>query len=289
MLGGDTHETAPLASRTALEAIRSRWSLACDASTSPGACAGGTAALGTTLSNSPSSTYNLNYTLGAAVQSGAATLGKTAFGAGSLAPGSSQSCTVPATSSALGVNTLSFAASDPNASNSPQTTYGTLTVLDHAAAAFADGSGTLNLDFGTVQRGTSTRQFQIQNLAAAYRAGLDLDSVTEHSDLGGVFSTGLMSFTNLAPGDLSDPLDLTLTDLSQVGQFSGQYRFNLSDEKDLSGHAGQQTLILNVTATVVPEAGTISLFLATVALLGAAAGVLRKRGAGLADRRSQHG
>ena len=36
---------------------------------------GGTATLGTTVSNSPSSGYNLNYTLTAAVQSGSATLG----------------------------------------------------------------------------------------------------------------------------------------------------------------------------------------------------------------------
>ena len=48
-------------------------------------------------------------------------------------------------------------------------------------------------------------------------------------------------------------------DTSQVGEFSGQYQFNLSDEQDLSGHAGEQTLTLDVTANVVPEPWTLVL------------------------------
>ena len=55
---------------------------------------GGTTALGMRVSNSPSSGYNLNYTLSTAVQSGNATLGSITFGTGSLVPSSSQSCTV---------------------------------------------------------------------------------------------------------------------------------------------------------------------------------------------------
>ena len=78
---------------------------------------GGTATLGMTVSNSPSSGYNLNYTLTAAVLSGNATLGPVSPAAGSLAPGGSQSCTVSATSTSLGVNTISLAAGDPNSSN----------------------------------------------------------------------------------------------------------------------------------------------------------------------------
>ena len=75
-------------------------------------------------------------------------------------------------------------------------------MLDHAAAAFANGSTVLNLNFGTLQVGSGTQslQFQIENLPAAYRAGLDLDFVTVLSDPGGVFSTDAMSFTDLAPG-----------------------------------------------------------------------------------------
>ena len=143
-------------------------------------------------------------------------------------------------------------------------------MLDHAAAAFANGSGTLNLDFGTLQAGSGTqaRQFQIENLPAAYRAGLDLDSVLVLSNSSGVFSTDAMPFTDLAAGAMSNSFDVFL-DTSQVGEFSGQYQLNLSDEKDLSGWAGQQTLTLDVTANVVPEPGTLALLGAgVVGLLG---------------------
>ncbi len=133
---------------------------------------GGTATLGMAVSNSPSSGYNLNYTLSAAVQSGSATLGAITSGTGSLAPGGSQSCTVSATSTSLGVNAISFTSSDPNSSNLSQTATATLTVLDHAAAAFTNSGTVLNLNFGTLQLGSGTqdRQFQIENLPATYRA-----------------------------------------------------------------------------------------------------------------------
>jgi formylglycine-generating enzyme required for sulfatase activity len=223
--------------------------------------AGGTATLGTTVSYSASASAPiLNYSLAAAVRSGTATLGPVAAGTGFLAPNSAQSCTLSATSHNVGANVISLSASGQSAMNSPQTSMATLIVLDHAAAAFANGSGTLNLDIGTLPRdsGTQARQFQIKNLLATYRAGLDLDSVMEYSDSGGVFDTNAMPFTDLAPGATSGLFDLLL-DTSQPGDFSGQYRFNLSDEKDLSGHAGQQTLVLNVTAEVVPEPSTLAL------------------------------
>ena len=59
---------------------------------------GGTGTVGMTLSNSPTSGYNLNYTLSAAVTSGTASLGTATPTSGSLAPGGSQSCMVSATS-----------------------------------------------------------------------------------------------------------------------------------------------------------------------------------------------
>src|SRR5208282_3822810 len=119
----------------------------------------------------------------------------------------------------------------PNASNSPQTTTATLTVLDHAAAAFAGGGGMLNLTFGTLQLGSGTQelQYQIENLPATYRAGLALDSVTALSDPGGVFSTDAAPFADLAPGATSGLFNLFLN-TSQIGEFSGEYQFNLSDE-----------------------------------------------------------
>ena len=215
---------------------------------------GGTGALGMTLSNSPTSGYNLNYTLSAVVQSGSTALSGLTPSSGSLAPGGSQSCTVSATSTNLGITTIFFTASDPNSSNLSQTTTATLTVLDHAAAAFSKSAATLNLDFGTLQQGSGTQalQFQIENLPEAYRAGLELLSITPLSDPLGVFSTDATTFTDLAPGTMSPVFD-AIVDTSQIGEFSGQYQFNLSDEQDLSGWAGQQTLTLNATAKIVPE------------------------------------
>ena len=225
---------------------------------------------GNAFSLAVSGANNLNYTLAATAQSGSATLGTVTAGTGSLASGASQSCTLPATSTKLGVNTISFTASDPNSSNLLQTTTATLTVLDHAAAAFANGNTTLDLNFGTLQQGSGTQSlpFQIENLFATYRAGLDLDSVMVLSDPDEAFSTDATTFTDLAPGSVSGLLHILL-DTSQEGQFSGQYQFSLSDEKDLSGHAGQQTLTLNVTADVVPEPSTLALLAAgALGLLG---------------------
>src|SRR5208282_6555376 len=231
---------------------------------------GGSASFGTTVSNSPSSGYDLNYSLTAAVTGGSASVGAITSGTGSLAPGGSQSCTASATSTTLGVTTISLTGSDPNASNSPQTTTATLTVLDHAAAAFVGGGGTLNLNFGTLQVGSGTQdlQFQIENLPEAYRAGLALNSISTVSDPLGVFTTDATLFTNLAPGAESGLFDLFLN-TSQTGDLSGKYQFNLSDEQDLSGWAGQQTLTLNVTAEVVPEPSTLALLAAgIVGLIG---------------------
>ena len=223
-----------------------------------------------TLSNSPTSGYNLNYMLGATVTSGSAALSGLTPSSGSLAPGGSQPCTISATSTNLGVNVISLTASDPNSSNLSETATASLTVLDHAAAAFANGSGTLDLDFGTLQRGSGTQalQFQIQNLPAAYRAGLDLLSITPLSDPLGVFSTDASPFTDLAPGAMSPVFDV-IVNTSQTGEFSGVYQFNLSDEQDLSGWGGQQTLTLDVTAEVVPEPATLVLLgVGALGLLG---------------------
>ena len=60
------------------------------------------------------------------------------------------------------------------------------------------------------------------------------------------------------PGAESGLFDLFIN-TSASGEYSGQYQFNLSDEQDLSGHAGQQTLTVNVTADVVPEPRTLAL------------------------------
>ena len=242
---------------------------------------GGTGTVGMTVSNSPSSGYNLNCTLTAAVLGGSARMGQLNPSSGTIAPGSSQPCTVSATSTNLGVNRIALSASDPNSSNLSQTATATLTVLDHAAAAFSNGGTVLNLNFGTLQVGSGTQsiQFQIENLPAAHRAALDLDSVMVLSDPNGVFSTDATTFTHLAPGATSGLDDLFLN-TSQEGEFSGKYQFNLSDEQDLSGHAGQQTLTLNVTAEVVPEPSTLALLAAGALGLVGYAWRRRRRNAG---------
>ena len=99
---------------------------------------GGTATLGATVANSAAAgANNLNYALGAAVQSGSATLGTVVSASGSLMPSASQACTVAATATDLGVNTILFTASDPNSTNLSQTATATLTVLGHAAPGLA--------------------------------------------------------------------------------------------------------------------------------------------------------
>lgn len=239
---------------------------------------GGTGTLGATVASATEPPYAspLNYTVSAAVQSGAATLGSVSPGSGSLGIGESAAHTVSAVSTNIGQNLVRFTASSGWASNSPQTIDATLTVLGNSAAAFANGSGVLNLNFGTLQVGTGTHglQFQIKNLLADYRAKLDLDSVVESSDAGGVFSTDAAPFSNLPSGNLSSFFDVSL-DTANLGNFSGQYQFNLSDQKNLDGHAGAQTLTLNVTGNVVPEPSTLVLL--GVAAIGVLAWAWRPR------------
>ena len=97
---------------------------------------GGSTAIGVTVSNSaPSPAANLNYTLGAIVSGGSATLGLPSPASGSLAQGAGQASTIMATSTNLGVNTVTLTASDPDSSNSSQSTTATLTVYDHASGS----------------------------------------------------------------------------------------------------------------------------------------------------------
>ena len=127
------------------------------------------------------------------------------------------------------------------------------TVLDHSVGAFvAVGSPTtLNLNFGTILQGSGSQslQYQVQNLFAQYRAALDLDSVTVESNPQGVFSTNAAPFSNLPSGSVSAPINISLN-TSTTGTFTGQFLLNVSDEKDLIGHAGASVLTLNVEGSV---------------------------------------
>ena len=163
---------------------------------------GGTANLGVSLTNIASST--VNYALAATVSGNLA--GIQSFSqSGTLPAQATQNLIpMPTTSTNIGVNSLTVSAS-AGAFIPIQTATASLTVLDHAAAAFADGSTVLNLDFGSLQVGSGTQslQFQIENLPAQYRAGLDLDSVTALSDPGGVFTTDATPFSDLPAGTMS--------------------------------------------------------------------------------------
>jgi uncharacterized repeat protein (TIGR03803 family) len=167
---------------------------------------GGTGTVGTTVSNSPSSGYNLNYTLTAAIQSGSGTLGTVTPATNSLAPSASDFCTVSATSTNLGVNTISFTASDPNSSNLSQTTTATLTVLDHSNASLSSTATQTSqtINFGNVLKGATipSQTFTIYNRAAntsaAYTANLKLTNFSTSGD--SALTTNLSTFNALAAG-----------------------------------------------------------------------------------------
>ena len=145
---------------------------------------------GTVFSLAVSGANDLDYTMAAAVQNGSATLGAITSGTGNLAPSTSQSCTVSVTSTSLGINTISFTASDPNSSNLSQTTTATLTVLDHSNASLSSSATqtTQTINFGNVLRGATipSRNFTIYNraanTAAAYTANLKLTGFTPTGD-----------------------------------------------------------------------------------------------------------
>ena len=111
-----------------------------------------------------------------------------------------------ATSTNLGINTISFTATDPNASNSPQTTTATLTVLDHSNASLSSTATqtTQTISFGNVLRGATVpgQNFTIYNRAAktsvAYTANLKLTpGFTTTGD--GALTTNLSTFNGLTP------------------------------------------------------------------------------------------
>jgi uncharacterized repeat protein (TIGR03803 family) len=217
---------------------------------------GGTATVGATVSNSaPSGNNNLNYTLAAAVVSGSATLGTITSGAGSLAPSASRSCTVPATSTNLGVNTISLAASDPNSINLSQTATATLTVLDHSNASLSSTASQTNqtISFGNILRGAAipSQSFTIYNLAAntsaAYTANLKLTGFTSRGDA--AFSTNLSTFNGLAAGNGNtftaslNTANYTTTGINSVTMSAAQ----LADDSSLPGAGGNHNGGISVT------------------------------------------
>jgi len=228
---------------------------------------GGTGSLGATVSNTgPPGAVNLDYTLGAAVTSGAATLGAVTPGTGALGPAASAANTASAGSNNVGDNTVTFTATDPAATNSPQTIDAILTVLDHANASFAHptgvgaaavtgGGNSLSIDFGTVTLGAGGGYVEsffdvvAQVETPGFTADLDLDLISATGDTGTLFrQSGPATFSGLTPGS-AEPYVFGF-DTTALGVFGATYTFQLSDE-DLPG-AGTETLTLYLSGEVSP-------------------------------------
>jgi hypothetical protein len=234
---------------------------------------GGSAVVGATISDTVSGSTPANYSITGGYSAGAGALGAVTNGSGAVSNGSPVNFSATATPTQLGINTVQFTATSNNATNTNLTINSSVTVLDHSDAAFVDDAtpadNDFTLDFGTltVGGGTQSLQFQIENLLAGFRAGLDLDLITETSDPSGKFSTDAVAFSNLANGGLSSFFDVFL-DTSTAGVFNATYTFNLSDQDGLSGSIGGQVLTLHVSAIVIPEPAALPAGLALLPLAG---------------------
>jgi fibronectin-binding autotransporter adhesin len=201
---------------------------------------GGTTNVGLTVTNSaPLGNDNLNYTLTAAINSGSATLGEITSGTGSLAPSASQSCPVSATSTTVGVTTVSFTASDPYASNSPQTTTATMSVLGHSNPVLAVRSGnnqTVIVGATNVSASLSLTDY-----------GTDL-SPLDVNTLSGL--TGLIGTAVVASGGSTSytaALSTAVIGLAETQSFS----LKAGDEQALPGASAMKTLSQSVTLNVL--------------------------------------
>lgn len=126
------------------------------------------------------------------------------------------------------------------------------TALESANASFAGADvDQMTIDLGTVYRYgyEPSTSFIIKNLTGAFRADLDLDSITP-SGASAVCTTDLAPFSGLAPGS---SLSFTATVASEFAPttYNAVYTLSFSDE-DIPGEVTGQTLVLTVTATVVP-------------------------------------
>ena len=205
--------------------------------------AGGTATLGATVTNlAASGANNLNFSLGTTVLSGSATLGTMTSGTGSLAASASRSCTVSATSTNLGINTISLTASDPNAFNGSQTTTATLTVLGHAIDSVAVTAG--NGFVAHVGALGLSASITLSN-ATGPLSDLEVDSVS----MGSGTLSGLSPAYYLSAGS-SQVYMATFNAGNTAGSFSNTVTFTVGDNQSLPGANGLGSLTATITGSV---------------------------------------
>jgi hypothetical protein len=164
-----------------------------------------------------------------------------------------------------------------------------LSVLHPATASFFSGtaSTSLLLDFGTLTQGdpASVLAFDIFNLAGnlgtLWTAGLDLDGFSE-TDAGGVFTTSLATFANLASG-FARSASVTMS-TSSLGSFTGSYLLNVSDENLPGATSSSMSIAVIGSVIPVPEPGALG-FLG----IGGLAGILRSRRVQRARARASSG
>ena len=127
------------------------------------------------------------------------------------------------------------------------------TALESANASFQSPADVneLTVDLGTVYRYgyEPSAAFSIRNLPGAFRADLDLDSISP-SGSSAVCTTDLTTFSGLAPGG-SQGFTATVDSSVSPTTYAAVYTLSLSDE-DIPGEVTGQTIELTVTATVVP-------------------------------------
>ena len=170
-----------------------------------------------------------------------------------LTSADNHSFTFSASNAGTNTGALVVSASSPQAANANLTNHFTVDALHRAAPSFASNATALSLeiDLGTLNFGDAAamQSFDIFNragaLGSAWTARLDLDSLTAGVPAG-IFSTTLSPFANLNAGSAAS-YQVSMAS-GALGDFSGTYTLNLSDE-NLPG-AGSHSLTLNVRGEV---------------------------------------
>jgi fibronectin-binding autotransporter adhesin len=174
-----------------------------------------------------------------------------------------------------------FTVSAPSAFGATTAT-GTVSVnvLNHSLASFGSSdTATLSLDFGIYDNasgwtsGSGSRGFSVWNIASpgftnADTAGLALyDFVFTSGD--DVFSTGLMTFGNLASGTFNGyTASVGSPNSLAEGTYQGIYTLKFRDQQNLSGADNTRDLTLTMNMVIVPEPGAIALAGIGVAVAG---------------------